>query len=134
MHINENMKTNIKWLVFFAVLCILCTAAYILRGYVSGGNFAEIRLDGRLVNSVDLSKVDEPYEFRVDTGDGGYNAIRVEKGKIAVTDADCPDKICVMRGYISGGDLPIVCLPHKLSVTVKKPENPAPDAVSGRKY
>ena len=33
-------------------------------------------------------------------------------------DADCPDRLCVKQGSISKNGESIVCLPHKVIVTV----------------
>ena len=54
-------------------------------------------------------------EFTV-YADGGYNLISIRGGKVAVVDADCPDKLCVNVGY--SDSLPIVCLPHRLEVVI----------------
>lgn len=43
----------------------------------------------------------------------GTNVVTVSDGKVAVTEADCPDKYCMDRGYCSGGTQ-IVCLPNRL--------------------
>lgn len=45
----------------------------------------------------------------------GTNVITVQGGKIAVTEADCPDHYCMDRGYCSGGTQ-IVCLPNRLVI------------------
>lgn len=90
---------------------------------------AEIVLDGKVIKSINLADVSQAYEFRAET-DSGYNVILVERGRISVTESDCPDKICVNRGCIGAGDLPIVCLPHKLTITMKS--DSGIDAVSGK--
>ena len=43
----------------------------------------------------------------------GSNVITVKDGKVAITEADCPDQHCVNRGFCSGG-AQIVCLPNRL--------------------
>jgi hypothetical protein len=66
---------------------------------------------------------------------GESNTISVQRGKIAVVDADCRDKICVNTGYISTGAAPIVCLPHKLTIMIVddgETENKI-DAVAGNR-
>ncbi len=75
---------------------------------------AEIYLDGELIKTVSLA---EECEFTVECG-GGFNTVSVLGGAIAVTDADCPDKVCVHTGAISGGAVPIVCLPHRLEIRI----------------
>ena len=43
----------------------------------------------------------------------GRNVITVKDGKVAVTEADCPDGYCMARGYCHSG-AQIVCLPNRL--------------------
>ena len=57
--------------------------------------------------------------FTVYSDDGGYNVIKVSGGAISVSDADCPDKICVKTAPVSDGIQPIVCMPHKLVIRVE---------------
>ncbi|MGN1098388.1 MAG: NusG domain II-containing protein, partial [Clostridia bacterium] len=92
------MKSNIKWIAVFAALCAVCAGVIAYRYFTAGdGRTAKITLNGEVIKTVDLS-VTEPYEFDVESG-GGYNRIRVENGRIAVIDADCPDRLCVKQGY-----------------------------------
>lgn len=118
---------NLKWILIFFALCILCAAFYIIKPRTMALT-AEITSGGKLIKTIDLNAVASPYEFTVENG--GYNTIRAEKGKIAVIHADCPDKICVNRGYIMNGALPIVCLPNRLVITVKGSDSEI-DAVAG---
>lgn len=51
----------------------------------------------------------------------GYHfTVTVQNGTVAITQADCPDKICVNTGQISKGGQTVVCLPAKLVVTLEK--------------
>lgn len=75
---------------------------------------AEIIQDGKLLRRVPLS---ENTEFTVTCADG-YNTVTVKDGAIMITSADCPDKVCVKTGAISGGAVPIVCLPHRLEIRI----------------
>ena len=56
--------------------------------------------------------------FAVETPDG-WNTVTVDGHTIAVTDADCHDKICVKTGAISQKGEVIACLPHKLIIEIK---------------
>ena len=79
-------RKTVFWAVLFALLFALGAGAYLLR---SGGSRAVITVDGQVWRTVELDGVHEPYEFTVDTPDG-WNTVRVEQGRIRVTDADCP--------------------------------------------
>ena len=82
------------------------------------GTVANIYQDGVCIYSVYLSEVKDPYELTIPYGEG-YNIIQIERGRIAIKEADCPDGICVQTGWISDSALPIVCLPHKLVIRLE---------------
>ena len=46
------------------------------------------------------------------------NTVVVENGCVYVSEANCPDLICVHQGAVRYDGETIVCLPHKLIVTV----------------
>lgn len=58
----------------------------------------------------------------------GYNVLVIRHGEVSVSDADCPDKICVRHKAISLNGESIICLPHKLVIQIKSKEEDAPDA------
>lgn len=55
--------------------------------------------------------------------DLGTNTVAVENGKVHMEDADCPGHDCVDQGAIGSAGEIIVCLPHKLIVTIEGPED-----------
>lgn len=124
------MNKNIRWAAVFLGLCLICISVFLLHGNSQNGKLAVISQDGKVINTIDLSSVNTPYTIKISGSDGSYNILSVERGKIAVTEADCPDKTCVNQGYIDDGSVPIVCLPHKLTVTIKDEKSPL-DAVAG---
>ena len=54
----------------------------------------------------------------VEDSDGGYNIVEVEPGRIRVSEADCPDQVCVRQGWIATSAAPVVCLPHGLVIEI----------------
>ena len=104
------MKTK-YWIALLAALVLVCLGLSLL---LSGGEDAAragIVSNGKTIRIVDL-KVDQT--FTVETEDG-YNVITVKDGKIAVTEASCPDHHCMKRGFCSKG-AQIVCLPNRLVI------------------
>ena len=55
--------------------------------------------------------------LRVDSSEG-VNVIEVSNGSVSVVEADCPNLDCVHQGKVSQAGQQIICLPHKLVVTV----------------
>lgn len=117
--------TNKKLILIFALLMLVCVAAIVvMQTTAQTAHIAEIYRENELLYSVDLDAVTESY-----TIDLGTNTVRIENGRICMESADCPDKLCVKRGAVSTGALPIVCLPNKIYVTVTG--GGSYDAVSG---
>ena len=123
------MKSNKFWIVLLSAILLVSviTAATLRHGTA---NQAYIYLDGKLIESLNLSEITEPYSFAVES-ETGINVITVENGRICVSEADCPDGSCVRQGWISGGATPIVCLPHKLVIELETTSSPDVDAVAG---
>jgi len=85
-------------------------------------SYAYIHQDGALVDAVNLAAVSEPYTVDVfesiDPGGSGWlNILEVERGRIRMANANCPDGTCLRQGWKSGGITPIVCLPNRVIVT-----------------
>lgn len=76
---------------------------------------AEISVDGKEIKRLNLDK-DTTYKYQA--SDGDYNVIVVKDHKIRITEANCNDQICVRRGWIEKSGESIVCLPHKLVVSI----------------
>ncbi len=123
-------RKNIKWAaVFLLIIAASIAVRFLHKSFAKPPKTAQILQNGVVIRTVDLENVSEPYEFEVVSEDGGYNVVRAEQGRIGVVDADCPDKICVRQGFITSGVLPVVCLPHKLSVVIT--DESEVDAVAG---
>ena len=104
------MKTRNKIIITVIAVVAILTGIYLFSG--NNGDAVIIKSDGEIIRVIDLESVSEPYSFDVEYG--GYNKIYVEKGKISVTEADCPDKLCIKQS--KAGLFPVVCLPHKLII------------------
>ncbi|MCR5719519.1 MAG: NusG domain II-containing protein [Lachnospiraceae bacterium] len=85
--------------------------------------------DGKLVKEIPLNSQTPDMTFTIESKYGS-NTITVKEGAIAVTDADCANKICVKEGFISNSRLPITCLPNRLIITIKTKDDSALDAVT----
>lgn len=50
----------------------------------------------------------------------GHNIVEVKDGQVRVTEADCPNQICVKTHPMTKElPFPIVCVPHKLTVELR---------------
>lgn len=109
---------KIKMIVFLLIAAVAVSAAVLLlRGGSAPSPVARITRDGVLLEEIDLDRVDEPWSFTLEDG-SGTNTVQVERGRIRISEADCPDQVCVNRGWISDSTVPIICLPHKLMIEI----------------
>ena len=101
-------------LVVLAVLLLAAAAAglWFFLGRTPG-TWAVVRVEGREIARYSLAR-DGVYPLN-----GGTNVLTVENGSAAVTQADCPDKICVEQGRVRYTGQCITCLPNKLTVTLE---------------
>lgn len=104
------MKTHV-WIAVLAALFLILVGLALLPGQSSPAREAEIYSGGERIRTV---RLDVDQSFTIDSAYGS-NTITVSGGKIAVTEASCPDHICRDRGYCDSG-LDIVCLPNRLVI------------------
>ena len=110
------IKTK-TWMILLSLIFIFSSALSLY--FTHGGSLnsvIEIQKDGNVIETIDLSRVQKEYSFVLADEDGSYNEITVRPNEICISDADCKDRYCVRQGWISKGNLPIVCLPHKLVI------------------
>lgn len=130
MH-NTNFSPEKKYRLHAAViggLTALCAIVCIFLIVHNSGHteasplIAEIYQDGRLIKSLDLNSCGDMI-FTISGNNGCYNTIEVQDGRIRITSASCPDKICVNQGFIDSPLLPITCLPNKVVITLHEAED-----------
>lgn len=80
------------------------------------GGEAVVTVDGEVAAVLPLL---EDGTYTATSGDGFSNTVVVERGRVCVRHANCPDQVCVRQGWIRYDGEMIVCLPHKLVVTVR---------------
>lgn len=116
----------------FAVALVLTIAFSVWLFFHFGGNRREgceavILQDGIEHGRYSLAEDDI---ITVRGENGSYNLILISKGSVQVSDADCPDKLCIRQRSISRNGESIICLPHKLVITIESPEESDMDAVT----
>lgn len=115
--------TKIKFLYLIAGIIFAAgiTGCVIILN-LPGKNTVKISQNGMVIREIDLSKAED--QFIETKFEGRKNIIEIKDGKIRVSDADCPDKICVNTGWLSAG-IPIVCLPNRLVIEFAENETDA---------
>ncbi len=110
-------KNDIKLVLALLVIAFLIIG--LMQILKQEGGMAVVTVDGEEVASYRLNK-NGSYEI---TGvDGGKNTLVIEDGQAYMSQADCPDELCVKTGRVEYDGETIVCLPHKVVVTIKSDE------------
>ena len=101
--------------ILISVIAFLALALFVflkLTGHF--GAYAVVSVDGKEIAGLPLS---EDTVYRIE-GVDGYNELVIEDGRAYLSDADCPDKLCVKMGSISKEGESIICLPHKVVIRI----------------
>ena len=106
------MKTKTWILLLSGVFLLSLLGSFLVLRRQPDAALAEVSSGGKVVKTVNLR---ENQQFTITAENGGENIITVRDGKIAVTEATCPDHYCMKRGFCASGT-DIVCLPNKLVI------------------
>lgn len=122
------MRQNIRWIALIAGLAVLCVIALVVVLFLrEPGNMVRIYQDGQLLQELPLN---EDAELTIPGRNGGYNHVVIQDGQVSVTEANCPDQICVKHIPISHTLEDIVCLPNRLVVKVEPTKTAQSDQVA----
>ena len=89
-----------------------------------GADTVTVKVDGKVTGTYPLAK---DQKIRIN---GGTNILTIKNGKAKMTDADCPDQLCVHQKAASKNHESIICLPNKVVVEVDGSEESEFDAVA----
>ena len=123
------MKSNKFWICSLCLVTIIC-AVIIFALNQSSPERVFIYQNGVLLGYYDLTNVTEPISLLVES-DFGVNLVIIEHGRVRVSEADCPDGLCVRQGWVSSGSVPIVCLPNRLVISFGNNFDRDIDAITG---
>ena len=115
-------------LILIAGVLVLAGIIYLVfLGSAEDGGKAVITVDGQVVQELPL---DEDTTYQVETPEG-YNIVEIKDGWADVIEADCRDGLCADQKRIHKTGETIVCLPHKMVVTIEAGTENTVDAVVG---
>lgn len=103
----------------FIIIAVVLAIVGVLGIYLYGinndsGKYVKVESNGNIIETL---SIEEDFEKQYDI-DGGTNTLVIKDGKVTVTQANCPDGICVNHMPIRRAGESIICLPHKFVVTV----------------
>ncbi len=104
-------------ILVFALLLIAAVGILYLYVFRGAGDTVRVTVDGSEYGVYPLSQdmTEDIYTGK----DGEYhNRLVIKDGKAYMESANCPDGICVEHSHIFRDSESIVCLPHRVVVTV----------------
>lgn len=118
-------KRSNDLLLLAAVFALAALLWFVIRANRSAGAYVVVTVDNEQVGVYPL---DEDLELRI--GDEThYNILVIKDGAAQITEASCPDKLCVHQGRAGYGGQSIICLPNKVVVEIVGGEQSPYDAV-----
>ena len=124
---GRKFRNDVIFIVALLLIVMLAgLAIYVLRGE---GNAVTVTVDGKPLATYSLSE-DRTVEIRTGKDGEELNLLIIKDGKAYVETATCPDGICAAHKPISRDGESIVCLPHKVVITVTTGGEEGPDIVA----
>lgn len=104
-------KRKMRDIILAAAILVLAGGFYLGNRFINRKPAAivEVSLNNHVIYQLDLSK---DTEIVIEGYKGGTNTLVIENGEAYITDATCPDKVCIYQGKISRPGEMIVCLPN----------------------
>lgn len=84
----------------------------IIRGK-GAGEYITVSLEGEAIGSYALTEKEQVIEI------GDNNVLTIINNEAYMSNAFCPDKICIKRGKISKVGEEIICMPNRVIVRVE---------------
>jgi hypothetical protein len=81
---------------------------------------ATITAKGNVIRTIDLDPAGAKQTLQI-TGRLGSATVEVDKGKVRMLAATCPNQICVKQGWIQNSGASIVCLPGEIIIHLDGP-------------
>lgn len=110
---SKKRRNDLILIVAVAAVATVSLLLHYLYGQV--GQEIQVTCGGMVVGRYSLAR---DQTIRLETPEGGYNILVIQDGRADVTEASCPDKICVDQRAVSRGGESITCLPNKTVITV----------------
>ena len=117
---------GLRWDMFLiAGVLLLAALLWFVTSPGERGTWVVVTSDGQEIGRYALSE-----DIRITVGGEDYNVLRIADGTACISEANCGDHTCVRTGEISREGETIVCLPHKLVVTILGGESAGFDALT----
>lgn len=111
----DGRRRRNDWIFILSLLLVVSLAGLALFFLRGEGDTVIVTVEGEIYGTYPLDR-DITVEIR--TGYEERNVLVIREGKARVEEATCPDGICAAHKPISREGESIVCLPHRVVITV----------------
>ncbi len=114
---NNHKRNDLLLIGLLLIVALLIGMGYgFIQGKETKQPVAVVTVDGKEYGRFPL---DKDTQERIEFSDGSYNILVICDGVADMTEASCPDKICVSHRSISKKNESITCLPNKVIITIE---------------
>ncbi len=119
MKLIKSFFTKADLILMAAIVIIGLGISIFLAAGSHQGNKVEITKDGKLWGTYSLDG-----EHKITIRDGKeLNVVKISGGKVTMESANCKNQVCIHHSPVSRTGESIVCLPHKIVVSIKGEDN-----------
>jgi len=111
------MQKHKKDAVLVIALLVIALAGAFINHRIrqKPADLLEISIDGQVVRTLPL---DQDADLVIEGYADGRNHLIIKEGSAYISEASCPDKVCIHQGKISQNGEMIVCLPNRMTAQV----------------
>lgn len=127
---NQVNRKHRNDVIFIAVLLLMVSLIGAVFFFLRGeGDTVTVSVDGKHYGTYPLHT---DLTLSIRTGEDGEeeNLLVIRDGTARVESATCPDGICAAHKPISREGESIVCLPHRVVITVQTSDGEEPDIIA----
>lgn len=126
--VKDKKKTKAELILVIGLVIVAgCIYLYLHYAGAAKGAKVQILVDGEVTQEYDLFS---SQKVAIETENGGQNMLVIDNGECYLDDANCPDKLCVKQGVISKSGQSIICLPHKVVITIEGADEAEVDTIA----
>ena len=112
--LNKKAKNDI--LLALIVLILSVAMIIIIKTERIPGKYVTVSVDGITKETFSLN---DNVEYEIHSEESRYNLLIIDEGSARIDSANCPDKTCVRHKPINESGEVIICLPHKVIVSIE---------------
>ena len=109
-------------LILFSVIALIAAIFFLVnqRFFSSPAAMVEISVidENSQKQVLEVFSISEDREYTIHTGVDGINHLIIQNREARISEANCPNHDCVKKGAISKNGEMLVCIPHRLTVSI----------------